>query len=145
MLIPLLPPALARDGALRRLPCSLGVTNRTFLGDVMPEEDAAAVPEDAGETVLPPDAATPSIPRTFSTALLSAFAHGSRLTNPNPAFLLAASRFLDSSCKTARLNSRRGPGPQSCIQPGVAQPPSLTEGSFNQVVIQAMWPPCPQP
>lgn len=145
MLIPLLPPVLARDGPLRRLPCSIGVTNRTFLGDIVPEDDAAPILADTGATVLPPDVATPSIPRTFSTALLSPFAHGSRLTNPNPAFLLAASRFLDTSCKTARLNSRRGPGPQSCIQPGVAQPPSLREGSLSHVVIQAMWPPWPQP
>lgn len=52
---------------------------------------------------------------------------------------------MDSAREDWRLNSRRGPGPQSCEQPGVAQPPSLMEMSFSQVVMQATWPPWPHP
>lgn len=138
------PPVLARVRPRRLTPCSLGVTSRTFFGETIPD---GAPPEEplVGGLPLPPEAVVPSIPRTFSTALLSALAHGSRLTKPTPALRPAESRRLDSSSTVARFCSRRGPGPQSCMQPGVAQPPSLIETSPSQVVMQAICPPCPQP
>jgi hypothetical protein len=52
---------------------------------------------------------------------------------------------LVSATSICRLSSRRGPGPQSCEQPGVAQPPSLMDRSPSHVVMQATWPPWPQP
>ena len=126
--------------------CSFGVTRRTRLGDIAPGETGAGEEtllfvEVIGPAPLPPEAAatpaTPSMPRTFSTALLSPFVHGSRLTRPAPAERLEESRRLDSACRAWRLESRRGPGPQSCEQPAVAHPPSLIEMSPSQVVIQA--------
>jgi hypothetical protein len=150
-------PKLVLVEALRRLPCSLGVTSLTFLGDIIPDDACpvvlavealapAAVPAVAAVAAAPPLCeATPSIPLTFSTALLSPRAQGSRLTNPTPALRLVASRRFDSSCKAVRLCSRRGPGPQSCMQPGVAQPPSLIVTSRSHMLMQAVWPPWPQP
>lgn len=133
--------------------CSFGVTSRTLLGDMAPGETGAGeevlLVEVIGPAPLPPVAAatpaTPSMPRTFSTALLSPLVQGSRLTSPTPAERLAESRRLDSACRAWRFSSRRGPGPQSCEQPAVAQPPSLVEMSPSQVVMQARWPPWPQP
>lgn len=130
-----------------RLLCSLGVTSLTFFGDIIPDGvgPGPVVAPPAGARGAPAGAATPSMPLAFSTALLSPAAQESRLTNPRLALRPAASRRLDSSRARARFCSRRGPGPQSCMQPGVAQPPSLMAMSFSHVVIQAKWPPCPQP
>ena len=133
--------------------CSFGVTSRTLLGDIAPGEtgvgEEVLFVEVTGPAPLPPVAAatpaTPNIPRTFSTALLSPLVQGSRLTSPTPAERLAESRRLDSACRAWRFSSRRGPGPQSCEQPAVAHPPSLVEMSTSQVVMQARWPPWPQP
>lgn len=130
------PPKLTRVVPGRRFPCSLGVTSRTFFGEIVPED----VTPSAG---MP--GPNPSMPRAFSAALLSVISQRSRLAKPAPALRPTGSRRLDSSSIAARFCSRRGPGPQSCIQPGVAQPPSLIETSFSHVTMQAMWPPCPQP
>lgn len=135
-------PPLARPEPPRLLPCSVGVTSLTFLGDTIPGDTPGPA---AGALAAPPPGAPLSMPRTFSTALLSPFAQGSLFTDPNPALRLAESRRFDSSRSTARFCSRRGPGPQSWKQPGVAQPPSLKEMSPSQVVMQATWPPWPQP
>mgnify|MGYP007016599864 CR=1 FL=1 len=113
--------------------CSFGVTSRTLLGDIAPGEtgvgEEVLFAEVTGPAPLPPVAAatpaTPNMPRTFSTALLSPLVQGSRLTSPTPAERLAESRRLDSACRAWRFSSRRGPGPQSCEQPAVAHPPSL--------------------
>lgn len=141
-----------RSGATLPLSCSIGVTRRTLLGDMAPVSPGAGevlFAEVFGPAPLPPVAAAmpaiPSMPRTFSTALLSPLLQGSRLTSPTPAERLAESRRLDSACMSWRFSSRRGPGPQSCEQPAVAQPPSLVEMSTSQVVMQATWPPWPQP
>lgn len=137
------PPVLARVEPDRRFPCSFGVTSRTFFGEAIPDN----APPELGTvlivgTTLPvpsvSEAAAPSMPRTFSTALLSDLAQGSRLTKFAPALRPAKSRRLDSSSSVARFCSRRGPGPQSCMQPGVAQLPSLIEMSLNQVLMQAI-------
>jgi hypothetical protein len=137
-----------------RLPCSPGVTSLTFLGETAPGETwpwppAELTVEAVDPVPLPPVAAAtpaaPSIPRTFSTALLSPLVHGSRFTIPAPEVRLAESRRLDSVRRAWRLKSRREPGPQSCEQPGVAQPPSLMERSPSQVLMHAIWPPWPHP